>query len=129
MDRFLSQASLAIACGFAFVVIGPPGRAANIDHGKELFSANCTVCHNADKGGPNKLGPNLYGVVGRPAASLASFAYSSAMKSSGITWTPDRLSAYLAGPQKMVPGIRMTFAGFRNPSDAQDVVGYLATLK
>jgi cytochrome c len=129
MDGVLSLGVRIRVIGIAWVCLATPAHAANADHGKQLFSANCTVCHNADKGGPNKLGPNLYGVVGRPAASLASFAYSSAMKSSGITWTPDKLTAYLAGPQKMVPGIRMTFAGFNNPSDAADVVSYLASLK
>jgi cytochrome c len=51
------------------------------------------------------------------------------MKNAGVVWTPDKLAAYLGGPQKMIPGIRMTFPGFGNPSDALDVVAYLSTLR
>jgi len=104
-------------------------RADNPAHGKELFTQKCTVCHNAGKDAGNKIGPNLFGVIGRPAGSVASFNYSSAMKGAGIVWTEDKLAAYLAGPQRMIPGIRMTFAGFSSSSDAHDVASYLATLR
>jgi cytochrome c len=104
-------------------------QAGDAAHGKVLFTANCSVCHNADKDGANKIGPNLFGVVGRPAGSHPGFNYSNAMKGAGIAWTPDKLAAYLAAPQKMLPGVRMSFAGFANPADAQNVVSYLATLK
>jgi cytochrome c len=123
MDRVLS---FSIVLVIAIMATG--AQAGDAAHGKALFTANCSVCHNADKGGSNKIGPNLFGVVGRPAASHPGFNYSSAMKSAGLAWTPDKLAAYLAGPQKMLPGVKMTFAGFGNPADAEDVVSYLATL-
>jgi cytochrome c len=126
VDRVLSLcAAVAAVC----VVFASVARAGDAAHGKALFTANCSVCHNADKDGGNKIGPNLFGVVGRPAGSHPGFNYSTAMKSAGIAWTPEKLAAYLAAPQKMLPGVRMTFAGFANPGDAQDVVSYLATLK
>lgn len=125
MDRVLSLCAAAAVC-VAFASVARAGDAA---HGRALFTANCSVCHNADKDGGNKIGPNLFGIVGRPAGSHSGFSYSTAMKSAGIAWTPEKLAAYLAAPQRMLPGVRMTFAGFANPADAQDVVSYLATLK
>jgi len=123
VDRVLSF------CAAALLVVANPARAGDAAHGKALFTANCSVCHNADQNGGNKIGPNLYGVVGRAAGSHPGFNYSTAMKSAGIAWTPEKLAAYLAAPQKMLPGVRMTFAGFANPADVLDVVSYLATLK
>ncbi len=124
MDRVLSLTCAAVVASS----LAQAARAADAAHGKELFSAKCTVCHNADRDAGNKIGPNLFGVV-RPSGSIIGFSYSSAMKGAGVVWTPDKLAAYLAGPQKMIPGIRMTFPGFSNPADAQDVVSYLSTLK
>ena len=96
--------------------------------GKAVF-ARCAICHNVEKGGPNGIGPNLFGVVGRKAASLASYSYSGALKSSGITWTPDKLKAWIGGPARLVPGTKMAFAGISNPSQVDDVIAYLQTLK
>ena len=89
----------------------------------------CAICHRADKGGGNGLGPNLFGIVGRKAGTVAGFGYSAAMKSSGITWSADKLAAYIAHPAAVVPGNRMAFAGIGNPQMVSDLVAYLATLK
>ena len=75
------------------------------------------------------LGPNLFGVVGRKAATLPGFEYSGPMKASGITWTPDNLSKWVAGPAKMVPGTKMAFGGIAQKSQIADLVEYLETLK
>jgi cytochrome c len=96
--------------------------------GKDAFSA-CQVCHAVVKGGPNGLGPNLFGVVGRKAASLSGFYYSAALKSSKISWTDDKLKAWITSPYKLVPGNRMAFAGVSDPKKADDIVAYLDTLK
>jgi cytochrome c len=125
VDRVLSLCATAAIC----VVFANPANAGDAAHGKALFTVNCSVCHNADKDGANKIGPNLFGVAGRAAASHPGFNYSTAMKSAGIAWTPDKLATYLVAPQKMLPGVKMTFAGFANPADAQDVVSYLCTLQ
>jgi cytochrome c len=101
------------------------GDAAN---GKTVFG-RCAICHTVQKGGPNGLGPNLFGVAGRKAASLPNFMYSSALKNSGITWTADKLKAWVSGPARLVPGTKMAFAGITNAKQADDVVAYLATLK
>ena len=101
------------------------GDAAN---GKAVF-ARCAICHNVDSGGHNGLGPNIVGVAGRKAASLPDFSYSDALKSSGITWTDDKLSEWVSGPAKMVPGTKMAFPGITSKADIRNVVAYLDTLK
>ena len=96
--------------------------------GKAVF-ARCAVCHNVEKDGGNGVGPNLFGVVGRKAASLPNFYYSPALKNSKIVWNEGNLKKWVTNPQKMVPGTRMTFAGLTSPKDADDVVTYLKTRK
>ncbi|MBS0470282.1 MAG: cytochrome c family protein [Proteobacteria bacterium] len=112
----------------AMLLAAPSAMAADAGNGKTIF-ARCAICHTTTKGGPNGLGPNLFGVVGRKAASLPSYAYSGALKRSNITWTADKLKSWVMGPAKVVPGTKMTFAGISNPHQAEDVVAYLATLK
>ena len=107
---------------------GPAAAAGNAANGAAIF-LRCTMCHNADKGGGNGLGPNLFGVAGRKAASLPGFPYSPALRNSKIVWTDDKLKAWLAGPAHLVPGNRMAFAGLSNPQQAADLVAYLRTRK
>src|SRR5215469_13384383 len=95
--------------------------AGDANKGKTDFGA-CQVCHSVVKGGPNGLGPNLSGVVGRKAASLPGFYYSAALKNSKITWTNDKLKAWIMSPYKLVPGNRMAFAGLSDSKKAEDVV-------
>lgn len=102
--------------------------AGNANVGQSLF-VRCAVCHTAQSGAPNRLGPNLFGVVGRKAGTLGGYAYSRAMTNSGIVWNEGTLSHYLMGPSAVVPGTKMTFAGFSNQQQADDVSAYLATLK
>lgn len=89
----------------------------------------CAICHNANKDGGNGLGPNLFGVAGRNAASLPNFPYSTALKSSGITWTDDKLKAWVSSPSRVVPGTRMTFAGLSDKQQIDDLIAYLHTRK
>jgi cytochrome c len=74
----------------------------------------CKICHSLDKGGPNRVGPNLFGVFGRKAAVVAGFAYSDAMKNSGIVWDDDTLAKFLRDPQGSLPGNRMSFPGVKD---------------
>jgi cytochrome c len=87
----------------------------------------CQTCHSGDAG-VNKIGPSLHGVVGRPAGSVPGYAYSTANKTSGITWTPEKLFQYLEAPQRVVPGTKMSFAGFSDPQTRADVIAYLKTI-
>ncbi len=89
----------------------------------------CAICHNAENGGGNRIGPNLFGVVGRPAGSVAGYSYSTAMKGSGITWTNEALAEYVTNPKKKVPGDKMSFPGLSDPNQVADLIAYLDTLK
>lgn len=90
--------------------------------------AQCRACHSVEQGGPNGVGPNLWGVFGKPAAQHAGFAYSPAMKSAGLTWDQSTLDTYLKAPMKTVPGTRMAFAGINDDAKRADVIDYLKTL-
>ncbi|HXC57084.1 MAG TPA: c-type cytochrome [Rhizomicrobium sp.] len=112
----------------AIALLATAAQAADANNGKAIF-ARCAACHTVAKGGGNGLGPNLFGVVNRKAASLPSYMYSGALKASGLTWTNDKLKLWVAGPAKLVPGTKMAFGGISNPSQVDDVVAYLDTLK
>jgi cytochrome c len=118
---------LFLAAG-TVALITTAAQAGDAVSGKTVF-ARCAICHTVQKGGANGLGPNLFGVVGRKAASLSSFMYSGALKNSGITWTPDKIKAWVQGPMRMVPGTKMAFAGLSSAKQVDDVVAYLSTLK
>ena len=119
---------LILAVAAAALLATPALAAGNAGNGKTLFG-RCAICHNVQKGGPNGLGPNLFGVAGRKAASLPNYSYSGALKGANITWTNDKLKAWVMGPYKLVPGTKMAFGGLSNPAQADDVVAYLNTLK
>jgi cytochrome c len=98
---------------------------ADAGKGADVFK-KCAACHNADKGGANALGPNLYGVVGEAAATgRGGFAFSDALKSKGGKWDFDNLNAWLTSPKTYAPGTKMTFAGLSNPQDRANVIAYL----
>jgi cytochrome c len=103
-----------------------PVRLASADVGRgENAAKKCQACHTFGKGEPNRVGPNLWGVVGRPKASSAGFNYSAAMKSQKGNWTLDDLDRYLENPKAMVPGTNMTFAGIPRGKERADLIAYL----
>jgi cytochrome c len=94
----------------------------------QTAAKKCAACHTFEKGGPNKVGPNLYGVVERAKASHAGFSYSAALKGKGGNWSFDELDHFIANPKGYVPGTIMAFAGISSPKERADVVRYLDTL-
>jgi cytochrome c len=93
--------------------------------GAETFK-KCAACHNADKGGANQLGPNLWGVLGEPLGQgHAGFAFSDALAKKGGTWNWDNLAQWLTSPKAFAPGTKMTFAGLGNPQDRANVIAFL----
>ncbi len=102
---------------------------AGADSGRgEKVARTCKACHTLEKGGPNKVGPNLWGIVGRPVAGVEGFRYSPALREFGGAWSWDRLARFLEDPRGTVPGTRMSFAGIRRPGDLADLLAYLRTL-
>jgi len=95
----------------------------------EKISKICGSCHTFAKGEPARIGPNLFGVVGRARASFAGFAYSDAMKAKGGSWDEASLNEFLWSPKTFVPGTKMTFAGLKKPEDRAAVIKWLETQK
>ncbi|MEA2879554.1 MAG: cytochrome c [Hyphomicrobiales bacterium] len=91
----------------------------------ENSAKKCAACHTFGKGEPNRVGPNLYGVVGRERGSHAGFNYSAAMKGKPGKWTIEDLNAFLSNPRGFVPGTSMSFAGLPRGSERADVIAYL----
>jgi cytochrome c len=104
-------------------------RLANADPKKgELAAKKCLACHSFEKGGANKVGPNLYGVVGGPRAHAQGFSYSGGMKQAGGQWDFENLDKFLANPKAEVKNTSMTFVGIRRPEERADVIAYLNSL-
>lgn len=99
--------------------------------GETVFK-KCTSCHTADKGGANKVGPNLFGLVERPVASHEGFGYSAGMKDfsqgGSVTWTFENLNHFLTAPKKFIAGTAMGFAGIKKEDERANLIAYLRTL-
>ena len=88
--------------------------------------AKCAACHTVEQGGANGIGPNLFGVLGKPIGKhAAGFAYSGDLSGHGGDWTYENMDAWLKSPKAMVPGTKMTFAGLSKPEDRANVIAYL----
>lgn len=92
--------------------------------GAQTFN-KCMACHNADKGGANQMGPNLWGVIGAPIGQGRGYAFSDALSKKGGTWNWDNLSQWLTSPRTFAPGTKMTFAGLGDPQDRANVIAFL----
>lgn len=117
---FSAWAVLHACCGNALA-------AGNADRGGDVFDSQCAECHSV-KAGKNKKGPSLFASIGRKAGTVSDFVYSDAMKQSGITWSPDKVEAYIAAPKTVVPGGKMKFDGKLTPQESADLLAFLATL-
>ena len=116
------------SCSFLLPLVAVrPAAAADVEAGKAEFK-KCALCHTTEAG-KNKVGPSLFGVVGRKSASLENYNYSEAMKKFDHTWDPQTLDTYLADPRATVPGTKMIFPGIKDEKERQDVIAYLETLK
>lgn len=132
----------------AYVVAMPEGQSAPADKGAApagpapiaplLASADpaagqgtakaCAACHSFDKGGANKVGPNLFGIVGGPKGHAQGFGYSDALVKTGGQWNYDELNKFLYDPKAYAPGTKMTYAGLKKDSDRANVIAYLRSL-
>ena len=96
----------------------------DLTHGEKVFK-KCSACHIVAKGGKNLIGPALYGVVGRPAASIEGYAYSKALKVHGKNWSFEELNGFLLKPKSYIKGTKMAYAGLRKDKDRASVILYL----
>lgn len=101
-----------------------PYNAGDVENGRRQFGT-CRSCHTLVQGGPELVGPNLWGVFGRAAASHGGYEYSQPLRDSGIVWTPEELDRWLENPRERVPGTKMVFAGIRDPIRRRDLIAYL----
>ena len=122
---WVSAAGKPAPAGFKSVL--PLLATANVNAGKEKARV-CQMCHSFKEGGPNKMGPHLYNIVGRKHASAAGYSYSSEMKSIKGKWTYAALDSFLYSPQDYAPGTKMPFPGIKDTQQRADVIAYLRTL-
>ena len=105
----------------------PAAALPSVEAGQRVFN-QCRACHLVQEGARSGVGPNLHGVLGRPAGQLEGFRYSAAMRqkeSEGLAWTEETLRAYLANPREVVPGSSMAFPGVRNPEQIESLLLWL----
>ena len=128
MRKLMLTMVLAAAAAMPGMAMAEDGDAAA---GQRVFN-QCRACHTANENGRNGVGPNLFGIVGRPAASIEGFRYSANMRelgTSGLVWTEERLRAYVANPKAVAPRGSMSFPGLRNETQINDLMAYLGSLK
>jgi cytochrome c len=115
---------------FVSALVLPAGaaRAGDAEAGKQAFRSICSLCHDTAEG-RNRVGPSLFGVVGRKTGSVPGYSYSDANKNSGIVWTVAVLDRYLVAPQVVVPGTKMGYPGMKDDQKRADLIAYLETLK
>ena len=95
-----------------------------IEHGQNVFK-KCSACHVVAKGGKNKIGPALYGVLGRQSAAISDYKYSKALVAHGKKWSYGEMNAYLLKPQAHIKGTKMAFAGLKSEKDRASVILYM----
>jgi len=116
-----------LVLGVLLAITAGPAMAADVEAGKTAFK-KCGLCHTTEAG-KNKIGPSLFGVVGRKSAGLDNFNYSEGMKKFDHSWDEETLDTYLADPRAAVPGTKMIFPGIKDKTERDDVIAYLETLK
>lgn len=125
--QMLSRA--VVLASVLLLAAGAARAAGDAAEGEKVFKRTCATCHIATKEGPKRLGPSLFGIVGRKTGTVEGFRYSEANKNANIVWSAATLEPYLADPKKVIPGTIMAFAGLRKAEDRANVIAYLESLK
>lgn len=125
MKEILHRMPATMLAALLLVVVPAAStRSADLAAGQSAF-AKCKICHTLATGAPSAVGPNLHGLFGRKAGSLANFDYSRAMKTSGVTWDDDTLAKYLRAPKGFIPGNQMAFPGIKDEKELSHLIAYL----
>jgi len=124
MKNTLARLAAAVALA---ALSAPAAQAQNADNGKKVFTQVCGICHDA-RPGSNRVGPSLFGVVGRPTGSVPGFHYSDANRNAHLAWTQVTLDQYIADPRGLIPGTLMSYSGLKDEQKRHDLIAYLATL-
>lgn len=129
LDRLMKNtASLSLALILAAGLLGTTAHAAgDPEAGAKIFPRLCGGCHQVGESARSGFGPELNGIIGRPAGTSANYVYSDAMKNSGVTWDHETLKAYLKDPKGVVPGTRMIFWGLSDEEKLENLLAYLQT--
>jgi cytochrome c len=123
-------AALTLALLLTAGLFGAPAQAAgDAEAGATLFKRICGGCHQVGESARGSFGPQLNGIFGRPSGGTTDYQYSDAMKSAGIVWTRETLTAYLEAPKEVVPGTRMIFWGLSDPEKIDNLLAYLQTFQ
>jgi cytochrome c len=99
-------------------------KTADLDRGAKIFK-KCASCHGVEKGGAAKVGPNLFGIVGKKKASFTGFSYSEGMKAKGGFWDKESINTFITKPKDFISGTKMAFPGLKKPQDRADVILFL----
>jgi cytochrome c len=127
MKIAVQLAVAAAICGLSSAAMAE----GDVAKGENVFK-KCKICHQVGEGAKNQVGPQLNGVVGRKAGSLADFSYSPAMKEAGdkgLVWDEANLAKYVENPKDFVPKNKMAFVGLKKEDERADVIAYLKTVK
>lgn len=128
-DKAAAEAKVAAEAEKAKVAAAAPPQEVKVAAAPPAAFARCSVCHDVTKGGPNKLGPNLYGTYGKAAGVHAGFQYSASLKAAGLRWDDATLDKWLEAPRTLVPGNTMSFPGLKDAAKRKEIIDYLKTLK
>jgi cytochrome c len=127
-NALLSIAAAALVAGLSATAANAQAMPKGVAAAGEKAFVVCKTCHVAEKG-VNRIGPSLWGVVGRKSGSIPNYTYSAANKKSNVVWTSEVLYKYLEAPQKFMPGTKMAYGGLKDAQKRADVIAWLATKK
>ena len=119
---------LIVTAAVLLLASGQGAIAADAEAGGRVFRTQCAACHTVEAG-KNRVGPSLFGIVGRKPGQVEGFRYSAANKSAELVWDVETLDKYLTNPRAVVPGTIMTFAGLKSETQRADLIAYLQTIK
>jgi cytochrome c len=125
----LRHTVMVATLAFATPAVGALAAEGDPAAGETLFKQKCAVCHKIGEGAKNFVGPEMNGIIGRKAGSVAGYSYSDGVKNAGFEWDSAKLHTWLTDPKAMIPGTKMIFPGLPKESDRDNVVAYISQFK